>query len=76
MKKKRKIDTVYLSWQWEDKDKYEITKVRQVICNHIFKYVKFVKGEGATPTHKRDNKTRRPKIWCMENVTKDLTSPD
>ena len=56
--KKRKIDGIYLSAQWNDEDEYEVTKLRQVICNHIFKHVKFVKGEGAIPTHKKDNKSK------------------
>ena len=42
--KKRKIDGMYLSAQWNDEDEYEVTKLRQVIRNHIFKHVTFVKG--------------------------------
>ena len=57
--KKRKIDGIYLSAQWNDEDEYKVTKLRQVIRNHIFKHVKFVKGEGAIPTHKKDNKSRQ-----------------
>ena len=59
--KKRKIDAIFLSQQWNDEDEYEITKIRQVIRNHIFKHVKFVKGEGSIPTQKKDNKSRRLK---------------
>ena len=59
--KKRKIDGIYLSAQWNDEDEYEVTKLRQVIRNHIFKHVKFVKGEGAVPTQKKDNKSRQLK---------------
>lgn len=59
--KKRKIDAIFLSQQWNDEDEYEITKIRQVIRNHIFKHVKFVKGEGSVPTHKKDNKSRQLK---------------
>ena len=59
--KKRKIDGIYLSAQWNDEDEYEVTKLRQVIRNHIFKHVKFVKGEGAVPTRKKDNKSRQLK---------------
>ena len=29
-----------------DEDPYEVMKVRQVIRNHVFKNLKFVKGEG------------------------------
>ena len=59
--KKRKIDAIFLSQQWNDEDEYEITKIRQVIRNHIFKHVKFVKGEGSVPTQKKDNKSRQLK---------------
>ena len=59
--KKRKIDAIFLSQQWNDEDEYEITKIRQVIRNHIFKHVKFVKGEGSVPTQKKDTKTRQLK---------------
>ena len=55
--KKRKIETIYLSVQWEDE--YEITKLRQVIRNHMFRRVKFVKGEGAKPCAKKDLKTKK-----------------
>ena len=40
--KRRRIDSIFLSQQWIDEDEYEITKLRQVIRNHIFKHVKFV----------------------------------
>jgi len=59
--RKRKIDAIFLSQQWNDEDEYEIKKIRQVIRNHIFKHVKFVKGEGSIPTKKKDNKSRRLK---------------
>ena len=41
--------------------KYEVIKLRQVIRNHIFKHVKFVKGEGAVPSHKKEIKSRQLK---------------
>ena len=59
--KKRKTNEIYLSAQWNDEDEYEVTKLRQVIRNHIFKHVKFVKGEGAVPSHKKENKSRQLK---------------
>lgn len=59
--KKRKIDAIFLSNQWKEEDEYEITKLRQVIRNQIFKHVKFVKGEGAVPLSKRDKKARQIK---------------
>ena len=59
--KKRKIDGIYLSAQWNDEDEYKVTKIRQVIRNHIFIHVKFVKGEGTVPTQKKDNKSRQLK---------------
>ena len=59
--KKRKIDAIFLSNQWKEEDEYEITKLRQVIRNQIFKHVKFVKGEGGVSVSKRDKKTRQMK---------------
>ena len=53
---KRKMNDIYLSAQWNDEVEYEVTKLRQVIRNHIFKHVKFVKGEGSVPSQKKDNK--------------------
>ena len=48
--KKRKPEAIYLNGQWKDEDEYEdeveIAKLRQVIHNHTFKHLKFVKGEG------------------------------
>ena len=62
--KKRKIENIYTSGQWKDEDEYEITKIRQVIRNHIFKHVKFVKGEGSIPGAKKDMRSKR----CKELV--------
>ena len=59
--KKRKIDEIFLSQQWNDEDEYEVTKIRQVIRNHIFKHVKFVKGEGSVATNRKDNRSRQLK---------------
>ena len=53
MEQKRKIDAIYLSGQWDDEDEYEIKTIRQVIRNHIFKHVKFVKGEGTKSFNKK-----------------------
>ena len=44
--KKRKMNDVYASGRWMDEDSYEVMKVRQVIRNHVFKNLRFVKGEG------------------------------
>ena len=59
--KKRRIETVYSNGQWKDEDEYEIAKIRQVIRNHIFKHVKFVKGEGSRPGAKRDIRKKQCK---------------
>ena len=70
--KKRKIYGIYLSAQWNDEDEYKFTKLRQVIRNHVFKHVKFVKGEGVVLTQKKDNKSRQLKIivWKMSRKTR------
>jgi len=44
--KKRKFEQVYASRRWQEEDKYEVQKVKQIVRNNIFKHVKFVKGEG------------------------------
>ena len=46
-----------------------------VIHNHIFRHVKFVKGEGAAPAHKKDIKSRRLKtlVYGKCNERPDLT---
>ena len=57
------LEKTYLSEQWIPADDHEIDKVRKVIRKHIFKQLKFVKGEGAnTDTKKTDkgkNKNKR-----------------
>ena len=44
--KKRKFEQIYLSRRWQEEDKYEVQKVKQIVKNNIFKHVKFVKGKG------------------------------
>ena len=44
--KNHKFDEVYQSRRWQEEDKYEVQKVKQIVRNNIFKYRKFVKGEG------------------------------
>ena len=44
--KKRKFDELYSSRRWQEEDKYEVQKVKQIVRNNIFKHLKFVKGEG------------------------------
>ena len=44
--KKRKFEQVYSGCRWQEEDKYEVQKVKQIVRNNIFKHVKFVKGEG------------------------------
>ena len=44
--KKRKFDELYSSRRWQEEDKYEVQKVKQIVRNNILKHLKFVKGEG------------------------------
>ena len=44
--KKRKLEEIYSNGRFQEEDEYEILKVRQDIRQHIFKHVKFCKGEG------------------------------
>ncbi len=69
--KKRTTEAIYLSGQWNDEDEYEITKLRQVIRNHIFKHLKFVKGEGTIPCAKRDRKSKKSISYYLVCVTRD-----
>ena len=46
--KKSKVEEVYSDGRFKHEDRYEIMKVQMVIMTHIFKYVKFCKGEGTT----------------------------
>ena len=62
IEKKRRLEDVYNSGQWKDEDEYEIAKIRQVIRNHIFKQVKFVKGEGAKQNTKSGKKLKKVKV--------------
>ena len=43
---KRQLQGVYTSVRWHKVDQYEMLKVCKVILNHIFKYIKYYKGEG------------------------------
>ena len=54
--KKRKFEQVYSGRRWQEEDKYEVQKVKQIVRNNIFKHVKFVKGEG---TKNRNNDVGR-----------------
>ena len=45
-RKINKSEDVYTSGRWKEEDLYEVLKVKKVIRNHIFKHVKFCKGEG------------------------------
>ena len=69
--KKRKAEATYLSGQWQDEDEYEITKLRQVVRNHIFKHLKFVKGEGSIPCAKKDRKSEKTISYYLVCVTRD-----
>ena len=73
--KKRKAEEIYLSGQWKDEDEYEIIKLRQVVRNHIFKHLKFVKGEGTIPCAKRDRKSKKKHqlLFGMCHERPDLT---
>ena len=49
--KKRKFEQVYSGRRWQEEDKYEAHKVKQIVRNNIFKLEKFVKGEGYKNTN-------------------------
>ena len=53
---------MYFDERFKNEDAYEIMKVQKVVRTHIFKYVKFCKGEGNTsrgnPLEKKNAKIR------------------
>ena len=65
------LEKTYLSEQWLPSDDHEIDKLRKVIRKHIFKQLKFVKGEGtATDNKKTDkgknkNKRQRTPVYAI-----------
>ena len=60
--KRQKIEQVFSSGQWQEEDEYEVAKIRQVVRNHIFKHVKFVKGEGLMAKSHKSNRGKRMKL--------------
>ena len=44
--KKRKLEEICSNGRFQDEDEYEVLKVRKVVRQHIFKHLKFCKGEG------------------------------
>ena len=50
------LENTYLSEQWTPSDDHEIDKLKKVIRKHIFKHLKFVKGEGTAPDTKKTDK--------------------
>lgn len=53
------LEKTYLSEQWTPSDDHEIDKLKKVIRKHIFKHLKFVKGEGTAPDTKKTDKGQR-----------------
>ena len=69
--KNRKIEDFYSGWGWKDEVSYGFKKIRWFIQNHIFKYVEFLKGEGArvvTDIGKRKNIKNLVYEKCYERV--------
>ena len=53
------LEKTYLSEQWTPSDDHEIDKLKKVIRKHIFKHLKFVKGEGTAHDTKKTVKGQR-----------------
>ena len=53
------LEKTYLSEQWTPSDDHEIDKLKKVIRKHIFKNLKFVKGEGTAHDTKKTVKGQR-----------------
>ena len=72
--KKRKMENIYSSGRWKEVDEYEVMKVRKVIRNHIFKHVKFCKGEGIkSSTNEMEKKSKKILLFGKSHEKADLT---
>ena len=72
--KKRKMEDIYSSGRWKEVDEYEVMKVRKVIRNHIFKHVKFCKGEGLkVSSNQMEKKSAKLLLFGKSHEKADLT---
>ena len=70
--KKRKLEDIYSNGRYQDEDEYEIVKVRKIVRNHIFKHVKFCKGEGKRSPNNFDKKTKKIQAFGTSHEKADL----
>ena len=63
--KKRKLEEIYSNGKFQDEDEYEVLKVRKVVRQHIFKHLKFCKGEGTKSANNFEKKKKRQGIWYI-----------
>ena len=57
---------IYQSGNWKDEYEHDITKLKQVICNHICSHLKFVKGEGTKSWAKKNIETKNPSQLLLQ----------
>ena len=71
--KKRKLEEIYSNGRFQEEDEYEILKVRQVVRQHIFKHLKFCKGEGKKSANNFDKKAAKVLAFGKSHEKADLT---
>ena len=70
--KKRKLEEIYSNGKFQDEDEYEVLKVRKVVRQHIFKHLKFCKGEGTKSANNFEKKTKKDKAFGTSHEKADL----
>ena len=77
--KKRRIQEVYYGPAYKEENKYEVNKVRKIVCENIFKHVKFCIGEGSYGSDKNgmtrsENRSKATKnTYGQSHECPDLT---
>ena len=63
--KKRKLEEIYSNGRFQEEDEYEVLKVQKVVRQHIFKHLKFYKGEGTKSANNFEKSPKRQGIWYI-----------
>ena len=66
--KKRKVQEVYYGRSYKEEDKYKVQKVRKIVCENIFKHVKFCIGEGSYGSNKNGRTKSENKNIATKNT--------
>ena len=66
------MEEIYSNGRFQDEDEYEVLKVRKVVRQHIFKHLKFCKGEGTKSANNFEEKTKNDKAFGTSHKKTDL----